>query len=101
MGVSNPRDDRSLGFAQHGHHPEGWKRPSTIEPYIGFFFLHNTTEKLKRIYVVCLGKNRVRTEFLSQGKTTDFLIMCAKKKKKKKKKNANSHGFPEKLEYFA
>ena len=52
MGVSNPRDDRaeqkrgySLGSAQHGY-PEGWKRPSTKEPHIRFFFLHNTTEKL-------------------------------------------------------
>ena len=50
MGVSNSRDDRAernRGYAevQHGH-PESWKRPSTTEPHIGFFFLHNTTEKL-------------------------------------------------------
>ena len=25
---------------------EGWKRPSTTEPHIGFFFLHKTTKKL-------------------------------------------------------
>ena len=51
------------GSTQHGH-PEGWKCPSTTEPH----FLHNTTEKLKRIYVVCLAKNtRVRTGFLSQA----------------------------------
>ena len=77
-----PRDDR----AEHAH-PSGWKRPSTTEPHIGFFFLNNTTEnitfcswkELKRIYVVCLGKNtRVRTEVLSQAKTTDFLIWCAR-----------------------
>ena len=70
------------GSAQHGH-SEGLKRPSTTEPHIGFFFLHNTTEKLhfadekklKRFYVVCLCKNtRVRIELL---KTTDFLIWCA------------------------
>ena len=35
--------------------------------------------ELKCIYVVCLGKNtRVRTEFLSQAKTMDFLIWCAR-----------------------
>ena len=72
MGFSNPRDDRaernrgyaevpvstvipmvgnahlqqcSLGSAQHDH-PEGWKRPSTTEPHTGFFFLHNSTEKI-------------------------------------------------------
>ena len=52
MGVSNPRDDsakrnRSYAYdsAQHGH-LSGWKRRSTTEPHIGFFFLHNTTEKL-------------------------------------------------------
>ena len=33
------------GSAQRGH-PEGWKHPSTTEPHIGFFFLHNTTKKL-------------------------------------------------------
>ena len=66
------------GSAQHGH-PKGWKRPSTTDPPIVFFFLHNATEKLDRIYVVCLGKNtRVRPEFLSQAKTTDFLIWCAR-----------------------
>ena len=69
---------RRLGSAQHGH-PSGWKRPSTKEPHTGFFFLHNTIKQLKRIYVVCLGKNTgVRTEFLSQAKTTDFLIWCAR-----------------------
>ena len=31
--------------AKHGH-PEGWKCPSTTEPHIGFFFLHNITKKL-------------------------------------------------------
>ena len=36
-------------------HPECWKYPSTTEPHIGFFFLHNTNEKLKRIYVVLPG----------------------------------------------
>ena len=46
--VSNPRDDRAernRGSAQHGH-PLDWKRPSTTELHIGFFFLHNATEKL-------------------------------------------------------
>ena len=56
------------------------KCPSTTEPHIGFFFLHNTTKKLKCIYVVCLGKNtRVRKEFLSQAKTTDFLFLFARR----------------------
>ena len=51
------------GSAQHCH-PEGWKHPSTTYPHIRLFFLHNATEKLKRIYVVCLVRNtRVRTEF--------------------------------------
>ena len=82
MGISNPRDDRaernrgvlasvplstviprvgnahlqqnlicSLGSAQHGH-PEGWKRPSTTEPHIGFFFLHNTEKLLFTLFKV-------------------------------------------------
>ena len=89
MGVFNPRD--GLGSAQHGH-PSGWKRPSTTEPHIGFFFLHNTTEKLNRIFVVCLGKNtRVRTEFLSQAKTTDVLIWCARNRKKMQVGPADEH----------
>ena len=43
-------------------------------------YLSQLKKKMKRIYVVCLGKNTgVRTEFLSQAKTTDFLIWCARK----------------------
>ena len=45
MGVSNPRDDRAEWKPRHSQ-PKGWKCPSTTEPHNGFFFLHNTTEKL-------------------------------------------------------
>ena len=55
--------------------------------HIGFFFFAHHHRKitfrswkeLKHIYVVCLcSYTRVRTEFLSQAKTTDFLIWCAR-----------------------
>ena len=66
------------GPAQHSH-SEGWKCPSTTELHIGFFFLHNTTEKLKGVYVLYLGKNtRVRTEFLSQAKNHGFPYLVCK-----------------------
>ena len=40
-----PTRGQRLGSVQHGH-TKCWKRPSTAEPLIGLFFLHNSTEKL-------------------------------------------------------
>ena len=43
MDISKLRGDHD---EQNGGYAEGWKRPSTTEPYLEFFFLHNTTKKL-------------------------------------------------------
>ena len=87
MGVSNPRDDR----AERNRGVVASVPLSTVIPRVGnahlqqnpildYFSCKTEPIKVKCIYVVCLGKNtRVKTELLSQAKTTDFLIWCARK----------------------
>ena len=94
MGISNPRDDRTVPRFRSARSSLGLKMPIyNRTPYwihflaqyhrkITFHFIWSSSRnwiELKHICVVCLGKNtRVRTEFLSQAKTQDFLIWCAR-----------------------
>ena len=85
MGVSNQREvraERNRGYAEVPLNtviPRAGNTHLQQNPILESFSCKTPPKKLKRIYVVCLGKNTsVRWEFLSQAKTTDFFIWCAR-----------------------